>query len=132
MRYSLRGSMLVVSGFVAGVAVAFVGSSFAASEGGAKGVSGHTYGVSIDEIKQNFVFADEFVDSYAHTVTLSDGTKRSIALQPVIKDGRDVLELTDSTDGGVNHSYMGPNGTTTNGTLMVSVKDLTAMKAAFH
>ncbi len=132
MRRSLRGSLLVVWGFVAGIAAAFVGNSIAASSGVAKETSGHAYTVSIDEIRQNLVFADEFVDSYARTVTLSDGTKRSIALRPVIRDGREVLELTDSTDDGVNHSYMGPNGTTTNGKLMVNVKDLTALKAAFN
>ncbi len=38
--------------------------------------------VCIDEIQQNFVFGDEFSGRYAKTVTLSNGTTRTIELTP--------------------------------------------------
>jgi ATP-dependent Clp protease adapter protein ClpS len=79
--------------------------------------------VCIDEIQQNFVFGAEFEGRYSTTVTLSDGTTRTIELTPVIRDGRPVVEFKDS--GGC--TYMGLNGTTTNGKLMVQIRDLDAM-----
>lgn len=78
--------------------------------------SNKTFAVSIDEIRQNFVFGDTFSESYARSVTMSDGTKREIALRPMMKDGQLVLELKDGT----HLSYMGPNGVTVHGTLMIS------------
>lgn len=79
--------------------------------------------VCIDEIKQNFVFGATFEGRYATTVTLSDGTTRTIELTPTIRDGRAVVELKDT--GGC--TYMGLNGTTTNGNLMVQIRDVDAM-----
>ncbi|MGB6487668.1 MAG: ATP-dependent Clp protease adaptor ClpS [Steroidobacteraceae bacterium] len=79
--------------------------------------------VCIDEIKQNFVFGATFEGRYARTVTLSDGTTRTIELTPTIRDGRPVVELKDT--GGC--TYMGLNGTTTNGSLMIQIRDLDAM-----
>lgn len=73
--------------------------------------------VCLDEIQQNFVFGDRFRDSYTRTVTLSDGSTRTIKLTPMVRDGRDVVELDDSG----HISYMGPDGTTTNGRLMVKL-----------
>ena len=52
--------------------------------------------VCIDEIQQNFVFGAEFEGRYSTTVTLSDGTTRTIELTPVIRDGRPVVEFKDS------------------------------------
>ncbi len=79
--------------------------------------------VCIDEIKQNFVFGEEFQGRYATTVTMSDGTIRTVELAPMTRDGRTVLELKDS--GGCTH--MGTNATTTNGNLMIQVRDLDEM-----
>ncbi|HEY0197307.1 MAG TPA: hypothetical protein VGC19_02040 [Rhodanobacter sp.] len=80
--------------------------------------------VSVDEIQKNFAFADEFDGHYSKTVTLSDGTIRTIELVPILHDGMQVIELKDT--GG--HTYMGLNGTTTNGKLMVQIHDLDAMR----
>ncbi len=79
----------------------------------------------IDEIQQNFVFGDVFSGRYAKTVTLSNGTTRTIELTPMIRDGRPVVEFKDT--GG--HTYMGLDGTTINGNLMVQIRDFDAMEA---
>lgn len=73
--------------------------------------------VCLDEIRQNFVFGEPFAGCYAKTVTMSDGSTRKIALTPMIRDGKDVVEL--DVDGHI--SYMGLHSTTTQGTLMVQV-----------
>ena len=78
------------------------------------------FAVFIDEVKQNFVFGDAFEGSYVRTVTLSDGSSRTIRLTPVVRNGEEWIEL--DVDGHV--TYMGTNGTTTNGnTLMVAVRE---------
>jgi len=76
--------------------------------------------VCLDEIRQNFVFGDHFVDSYSRTVTMSDGSKRKITLTPMIHNDRQVVELDD----GGCISYMGLNGTTTNGALMIQLREI--------
>jgi hypothetical protein len=76
--------------------------------------------ICVDEIKQNFVFGDRFVDSYTTVVTMSDGSRRTIKLTPMVRDGRQVVELNDTG----HISYMGLNGTTTRGDLMVQLRDL--------
>jgi ATP-dependent Clp protease adapter protein ClpS len=76
--------------------------------------------VCIDEIQQNFVFGDQFSGRYTKSVTLSDGSTRIIELTPMIRNGRPVVECKDT--GG--HTYMGFNGTTINGKLMVQIRDL--------
>ena len=81
--------------------------------------------VSIDEIRQNFVFGAEFQGRYSTTVMLSDGSTRSIELTPTIRDGAPVVEFRDTGF----CSYMGLNGTTTNGRLMVQIHDLDAMSS---
>jgi hypothetical protein len=80
--------------------------------------------VCLDEIQQNFVFGDQFVDSYTKTVTMSDGSTRTIKLTPMIRDGRPVVELDDT--GYI--TCMGLNGTTTNGKLMVQLRDKEEMR----
>jgi hypothetical protein len=81
--------------------------------------------VCIDEIQQNFVFGDQFAGAYAKTVTLSDGTTRTIELTAMIRNGKPVVEFKDT--GFV--SYMGLDGTTTNGTLMVQIRDVDSLEA---
>jgi ATP-dependent Clp protease adapter protein ClpS len=80
--------------------------------------------VCIDEIQQNFVFGDQFAGHYARTVTLSDGSVRTVELTTMIRDGMPWVEFNDT--GG--RTYMGLNGTTTNGKLMVQIRDLDAME----
>ncbi len=77
--------------------------------------------VSLDEISQNFVFAERFSGSYTRTVTLSNGTTRTVKLTSMVRDKvGDVVELDD----GGHITYMGLNGTTTNGNLMVQLREL--------
>jgi len=81
--------------------------------------------LSIDEVKQSFVSGEEFSGQYAKSVTMSDGSVRNIALRPMMKDGNLVVEFKDTGF----LSYMGPNGTTTNGTLMVQLRDMDRVNA---
>jgi hypothetical protein len=76
--------------------------------------------VFINEITQNFVFGDSFSDSYSKTVTMSDGRARTIKLTPMVRDGRPVIELNDTG----HISYMGLEGATTNGKLMVQLHEV--------
>lgn len=94
---------------------------------------GAPYRVFITEIGQTFVKDHPFVGRFATTVTMPNGARRSIELTPTIHDGGLVVKLDDTVDGrhvGSNgDSYMGPNGTTTNGTpaagdIMVALRDM--------
>ena len=76
--------------------------------------------VSIDEIRKNFVFGREFLGRYETTIALSDGSSRHVTLTPMLRDGKQVVALDDN---GVR-TYMGWNGTTTNGHLMIQVNDV--------
>jgi len=40
-----------------------------------------------------------------------------------------MVELIDKSDHGTQHSFMGPNGTTTDGKLTINVKDVAEMQA---
>jgi hypothetical protein len=107
--------------FFAGIAVANLPGAIASPESGAVDLSKRTFVVSIDEIKQNFVFGDKFEGSYSRTITMSDGSKRTIKLTPMIRDGKQVIKWSGDGEGG---TYMGLNGATTNGKIMVQVRDL--------
>jgi ATP-dependent Clp protease adapter protein ClpS len=80
--------------------------------------------VSISEIRQEIVFADEFAGQYIKTVSLSDGSTRTVELTPMIREGRLVMELKDTG----HCSYMGiipvRTGGHTNGNLMFRIFDL--------
>lgn len=110
--------------FCAGVAIATVGNSFAATTAAQRhDYKNASFVVSVDEVKQNFAFAEPMQDSYTKTVKMSDGTVRKIELRPVTRNGKTVIEFKD----GSGLTYMGIGGTTTNGTLMVSVHKRPAM-----
>ena len=128
MLVSGRPYVFMSLGFVAGVAVC-AGVVLATDAQPFVTPSHRVYTVSIDEVKQNFVVADSFSGQYTHSVVMSDGSVHDITLRPVNKDGRELVELTDKSKSGSLHSYMGPNGTTTDGNLMVSVKDSAAIHA---
>jgi ATP-dependent Clp protease adapter protein ClpS len=80
--------------------------------------------VSIFEIREEIVFAEEFSGQFVKTVTLSDGTTRTVELTPAIRGGRPAIEFNDTG----HRTYMGMlpvrNASHTNGNLMVRVLDL--------
>jgi len=122
---TLQALALVSAGFVVGLGAANLPRAVAASENSTNDLSQKKFLVSIDEVKQNFVFGEEFSGVYKREVVLSDGSKRTIELTPMVHNGMRVVEFKDT--GG--HTYMGLNGTTTNGTLMVQLRDVEQMRA---
>jgi hypothetical protein len=126
-----RSLLLVTGGFLAGSACSFVGLTFAATAPAPAIPSSHAYLVSIDEIRQNIASAEPFAGSYTRTVTMSDGSTREITLRPELLDGKEVVEVTDqSSNGKIDHSVIGSNGTTINDMLMIRVTDSPASKMA--
>jgi hypothetical protein len=121
---SIKSTGLLVAGFAAGLLVSRLPHAVAASDSVDTDLSKKEFIVSIDEIRQNFVFGDPFVGHYYKTVTMSDGKTRRIELTPMIHNGMQVVEFKDNR--GV--SYMGLNGTTTNDTLMVQLRDVDTMQ----
>ena len=109
---------VAVAAFVGGLLAANLPSALASAEP-APDLSKRSFTVFIDEVKQNFVFGDRFTGRYTKTVTLSDGTVREITLTPMVHNGMQVVEFRDT--GGL--TYMSLDGTTTNGTLMVHLRD---------
>lgn len=120
----IKSTVLLVSGFVSGIAISHLPSATAVTAS-AVDVSKKEFLVSIDEISKNFVFGETFAGSYKREVSMSDGSVRTVELTPMIRDGRQVVEFKDT--GGV--TYMGLNGTTTNGSLMVQLRDIEKMKS---
>ena len=118
---ALIGIALVAVGFALGNVTSSMSRALAEP---VPDMSQKQFRVSIDEVRQNFVFFDEFSGSYKKTVTLSDGSTREIELIPMIHDGKQVVEFKDT--GG--YTYMGLNSTTTNGTLMVQLRDVESMR----
>jgi len=86
--------------------------------------------VFVYEIRQEIVWAEEFSGRYSKSVTMSDGSVRTIELTPMMRDGRPVVEFNDT--GG--RTYIAPvrvgTGTTINGNLMVQVADVDDFEAA--
>lgn len=76
--------------------------------------------VSIDEVSNKFVFAEPFEGNYQKTLTMSDGSERTIRLTPMIHKNEQRIAFEDN---GMT-TYMGMNGTTTNGKLMVQINEL--------
>ena len=83
-------------------------------------MSTNEFVVFIDEVTQNFVFGDCFSGSYTKNVVMSDGQTRTIKLTPMVREGRPVVQLNDSG----RISYMGTASTTTNGNLMVQLREI--------
>jgi DNA-binding transcriptional MerR regulator len=89
-----------------------------------KALTPRAFYVSLHEIQQTFEFGERFVDSYTKTVSLSDGSMRTITLTPMVHDrGFEVVKIEDGGDSKKAHSsYMGVvNSTTINGKLMVQL-----------
>ena len=121
---SLKATLLIATGFAAGLLAANLPTAVASSNPGEPDISKKEFMVSIDEIQQNFVFAETFTGMYERELTMSNGKTRKIQLVPMIHNGMQVVLLKDNS----HHSYMGLNGTTTNGTLMVQLRDVAQMK----
>ena len=122
-RHWLKGACLLMAGFGVGILVSHFPVAAASNTPGVAPMSQREFLVSIDEIRQNFVRDDRFSGRYARTVFLSDGTRRRIELVPMIHDGMQVVEFRDN-DG---HTYMGHDGTATNGKLMVQLREVHTM-----
>lgn len=122
-----KAVVIAISCFVGGLAVANLPAAMAAAEA-APDLSKRQFTVSIDEVKQNVVFGEKFSGSFSKTLTMSDGSKRDVTLTPMVRNGMQVVELKDT--GGL--TYMSLNGTTTNGALMVQVRDEEASKATLR
>jgi ATP-dependent Clp protease adapter protein ClpS len=86
--------------------------------------------VSIHEIRQELVFADEFAGQYVKTVMLSDGTTRTVELTPMVRDGIPVMELKDTRGCTCMGIIRVATSAHTNGKLMVRIIDRDVSDAA--
>lgn len=111
--------MVAALGFMAGIGVTNL-PQVLARDIKSDEIAEKTFMVSIDEIRARYVFADRFKGSYVQEVRMSDGSTRTIKLTPMIRKGMRVVELNDN--GGI--TYMGLNGTTINGKLMIQLRDV--------
>jgi hypothetical protein len=118
----IQNTALLITGFVFGAIVTNLPNAQANINSNVKDISKKEFSISIDEVKQNIVFGERFTQSYQKTIELSDGSQRTIELTPMIRNGMQVVEFKDT--GG--RTYMGLNGTTTNGSLMVKINDVEA------
>jgi ATP-dependent Clp protease adapter protein ClpS len=88
------------------------------------------FAVSLHEIRQELVHHEEFAGQYVKTVTLSDGTTRTIELTPMIRNGDLVVEFKEKE----YRSYMGlipvRTGGYINHTLMIRLTDMDDVDAA--
>jgi hypothetical protein len=129
MAISNRSFLLVTAGFVAGAAASAAGFVFASPGSPSVVPSDHAYTVFIDEIRSHLVPAQAFSGQFTRKVTMSDGSMREITLQPVRKDGHELVALTDKSAHGTYRSYMGPFATAMDGNLMVNIKDVAQLRA---
>jgi hypothetical protein len=133
------------SAFFAGILIGLLAAASASAAGPAASQLMNDpdapYRVFVTKIGKTFVKDHAFVGRFATTVSMPDGTRRTIELVPTIHDGGFVVKLDDTVHGkhvGSNgNSYMTPNGSTTNGTsatgtLMVQLRDLDHPGARMH
>lgn len=111
-------------GFAGGLGFANLSGATAARNEAKVDVTHKIFAVTITEVKQSFVPFEEFAGAYKTTFKLSDGSERTIQLTPMVHNGMEVVELDDN--GGV--TYMSLNGTTTNGSLMIQLRDMAEMQ----
>lgn len=112
-------AMTFIFGSAFGVFVSNMPLAAASIENGNLNPNDITFVLSIDEVSQNFVFGERFSGKFEKTVTMSDGSERSIVLTPMEKDGKLAVKLQD----GQGHTYMGPNGWTYNDSLLISLRN---------
>ena len=120
----------VLAGFAAGFVASNLPPAIAASNTAPEELSSKAFDVAIFEVKQKLTpgkfLGTEFSGSYTQTITMSDGKQRQIELTPMLHKGMQVVRLQDSG----HTTYMGLNGTTLNGTLLVQLRDKEAIKAS--
>jgi hypothetical protein len=120
----------VLAGFAAGLVASNLPPALAAANSGPEGLSNKSFDVAIFEIKEKLTpgkfLGTEFSGTYKQTITMSDGKQRQIELTPMMHKGMQVVRLQDSG----HTTYMGLNGTTLNGTLLVQLRDKDAMNAS--
>ncbi len=104
---TIKAIALVTSGFVMGVGAMSIPIVSASPNSTSLEPAQKEFSVSVDEVQQNFVFAERFTGSYKKSFTLSDGSVRDIKLTPMLMDGELLIEFKDT--GG--RTYMGLNGT---------------------
>lgn len=119
----------VAAGFIAGVAGSNLPSALASTNAApVDELAKKVFQVELYEVKQKLTPGDflteEFSRSYTRTVTMSDGTKRTIELTPMVHRGMQVVRLSDN--GGVTYSSL--NGSTLDGKLLIRLTDLAASK----
>jgi hypothetical protein len=119
----LRALATLCVGFTLGIVVASFSNALASTNEAVTDLTHKIFAVSVDEVKRSYVFGEEFAGAYKGTFTLSDGSVRTIELTPMVHNGMQVVELRD----GGHLSYMGLNGTTTNGNLMIQLRDVEEM-----
>ena len=120
----------MLAGFVAGLVASNLPPALAASNSGPEGLSNKSFDVAIFEIKEKLTpgkfLGTEFSGTYKQTITMSDGKQRQLELTPMMHKGMQVVRLQDSG----HTTYMGLNGTTLNGTLLVQLRDKDAINAS--
>ncbi|NII10162.1 hypothetical protein [Oleiagrimonas sp. C23AA] len=116
--------LLLGAGFGAGILACHVPAASAATQPKAADLAHQVFVVSVDELRQRFVVNHPFKGSYRTTVTLSDGSQRSIELVPMVHRGTQVVELKDNG----HHTYMGLNGSAADGKLLVRVRDVAILQ----
>jgi hypothetical protein len=116
----LRVLGALCGGFALGIGFAGLSPASASTNEATPDVTHKIIAVSVDEVKKNFVFFEEFAGAYKGTFTLSDGSSRTIQLTPMLHDGKQVVELNDTG----HVTYMSLNGVTRNGNLMVQLHDV--------
>lgn len=130
MKIAFKTLLGVFCGFLAGIITSNVPHALAGPAAvSIEELSNKSFDVSVFEIKQKLVpgdfFSDKFSGSYIRKFTLSDGTQRQVELTPMMHNGMQVVQLKDN--GGT--TYMGLNGTTLNGTLLIDLRDRATAKA---
>ena len=125
----LKTLLGVAAGFVAGVAASNLPSAVASTNAAPADVlANKVFSVKLYEVKQKLtpgeLLSEEFSRSYTRTVTMSDGTMRTIELTPMVHRGMQVVRLKDNA--GISYSSL--NGSTLHETLLVHLQDRTASK----
>ena len=119
----------VLAGFAAGFVASNLPPAIAASNTAPQELSSKAFDVAIFEVRQKLTpgkfLGTEFSGNYTQTITMSDGKQRQIELTPMLHKGMQVVRLQDSG----HTTYMGLNGTTLNGTLLVQLRDKETTKA---
>jgi hypothetical protein len=119
----------VAVGFLAGVAASNLPSALASTNASpADELAKKVFRVELYEVQQKLTpgdfLAEEFSGTYTRTVALSDGTKRTIELTPMVHRGMQVVRLSDN--GGVTYSSL--NGSTLDGKLLIHLSDKAASR----